>query len=178
MTYPTFNAGQILTAAEMNAVGLWLLKTQTVGNAVASVTVSSAFSADYDSYKIVYSGGTCSADGDLRFTLGASNTGYYGSIVYAFYTTGATGGTAGNNLAYWQAGSHKSAGNSLVMDIHRPFLGDETWFSGSYVGVSAGSVGGSANGYHNLGLSYTTFTITPTSGTLSGGTIKLYGYRN
>ncbi len=48
MTYPSFSAGDILTAADMNAVGLWLVKTQTVGTAVASVTVTDAFSSTYD----------------------------------------------------------------------------------------------------------------------------------
>jgi hypothetical protein len=64
------------------------------------------------------------------------------------------------------------------MDIHRPFTADETWFNGNYVGVAAGSVQGVIGGYHNLGLSYTAFTVTPTAGTLTGGTIRVYGYRN
>jgi len=48
MTYPSFTSGDILTAADMNAVGLWLVKTQTVGTAVSSVQVTGAFSSTYD----------------------------------------------------------------------------------------------------------------------------------
>ena len=57
-TPPTFSSGAVLTAAQMNSVGMWLVKTQTVGTAVSSVTVTGAFSADYDNYLILMSGGT------------------------------------------------------------------------------------------------------------------------
>jgi hypothetical protein len=161
----------------MNAVGLWLVKTQAVGNAVASVAVTSAFSADYDSYRIIYSGGSQSSGGEIRMTLGATGgVVYYSSIVYATWT-GATGGTGGNGIAYWNVGSGRTAGNSVCIDIHRPFATDETWFNGSYVGIDAGSVGGSVNGFLNNTTSYTAFTFTPNVGTLTGGTIYVYGYK-
>jgi hypothetical protein len=176
-TPPTFSSGAVLTAAQMNSVGLWLVKSQTVGSAVSSVTVSSAFSADYDSYRIIFSGGSGSSGSDLRMNLVGSTAGYYSSINWVSYA-GAAGTTAGNGIAYWWAGSTRAEGNSICMDVHRPFAGDETWFNGNYVGVTAGSVQGVIGGYHNLGLSYTAFTITPTAGTLTGGTITVYGYRS
>ena len=175
-TPPTFSSGAVLTAAQMNSVGLWLVKTQVVGNAVASVAVSSAFSADYDSYRIIYSGGSQSSAGEIRMHLGASVSLYYSSIVYATWT-GATGGTGGNGIAYWNVGSGRPAGNSVCIDIHRPFATDETWFNGSYIGIDAGSVGGSVNGFHNNAASFTAFTFTPSAGTLTGGTIYVYGYK-
>ena len=175
-TPPTFSSGAVLTAAQMNSVGLWLVKTQTVGNAVASVAVSSAFSADYDSYRIIYSGGSQSIAGEIRMHLGASVSLYYSSIVYATWT-GATGGTGGNGIAYWNVGSGRPAGNSVCIDIHRPFNTDETWFNGSYIGIDAGSVGGSVNGFQNNAASFTAFTLTPSAGTLTGGTIYVYGYK-
>jgi hypothetical protein len=39
-TPPDFSSGAVLTAAQMNSVGLWLVKTQTVGTAVSSVAVT------------------------------------------------------------------------------------------------------------------------------------------
>jgi hypothetical protein len=176
-TPPTFTSGAVLTAAQMNSVGLWLVKTQAVGAGVPNVTVSSAFSADYDSYRIIYSGGSQSSAGEIRMTLGATGgVVYYSSIVYATWT-GVTGGTPGNGIAYWNVGSGRTAGNSVCIDIHRPFATDETWFNGSYVGIDAGSVSGSVNGFLNNTTSYTAFTFTPSSGTLTGGTIYVYGYK-
>jgi hypothetical protein len=176
-TPPTFTSGAVLTAAQMNSVGLWLVKTQVVGSAVSSVAVTSAFSADYDSYRIIYSGGSQSSAGEMRMTLGATGgVVYYSSIIYATWA-GATGGTGGNGIAYWNVGSGRPAGNSVCIDIHRPNNTDETWFNGSYVGIDAGSVGGSANGFLNNTTSYTGFTFTPSAGTLTGGTIYVYGYK-
>ena len=58
-TLPTFTAGEILTSSVMNDVstlgnyqGLFHVKTQTIGSGVSSVTVSSAFSSDFDDYLV------------------------------------------------------------------------------------------------------------------------------
>jgi hypothetical protein len=42
---------------------------------------------------------------------------------------------------------------------------------------AAATVAGSSIGLHQVATSYSAFTITPTSGTLTGGTITVYGYR-
>ena len=175
-TPPVYADGEILYASSMNAIGMWLTKTQTVGSAVASVTVTDAFSSQYDSYRIIYSGGSCSVGTEIRMALVGSAAGYYSAMVWSNYA-GVTGSIGGNGIAYWNVGSARVAGNSVCMDIHRPWNGDETWFNASYVGVDAGSVSGSLNGYHNLGLSYSSFTFTPGAGTLTGGKIFVYGYR-
>jgi hypothetical protein len=57
--------------------GLTLVSATTIGTTVSSVTVSSAFSAAYDSYKIVVSGGAGSTSLNLLMQLGASATAYY-----------------------------------------------------------------------------------------------------
>lgn len=181
---PTFSAGQILTSSVMNDVstlgnyqGLFHIKTQTVGNAVSSVTMTSAFSSDFVSYKIIYTGGSGTINDQIRMTLGGGGGSYYSALGYTTYA-GATGTLVGNGIAYWNVGSQKTVGNSIDIDIHNPFLGDETWFNGHYIGVQAGGVVGAIGGYHDLGLSYTAFTLTAGAGTLTGGTIRLYGYRN
>lgn len=57
--------------------GLALITAQTIGSAVSSVTVASAFSATYDAYKIVVTGGAGSTNQALTLTLGSASTGYY-----------------------------------------------------------------------------------------------------
>ena len=46
MSFPVFASGDVLNASDMNGVGLWLVKTQTIGTGVSSVVVTGAFSAD------------------------------------------------------------------------------------------------------------------------------------
>jgi len=85
MAIKTFTTGEVLTASDTNTYlansGLVYIKQQTVGNAVASVTVSDAFSSTYDNYKITYTGGASSGGGALKLTLGATVTGYYGALI-------------------------------------------------------------------------------------------------
>ena len=51
MSFPSFTTGEVLTAADMNAVGMWLIKTATVTNAADSGTTwDNVFTSDYSTY--------------------------------------------------------------------------------------------------------------------------------
>ena len=175
-TPPTFSSGAILTAAQMNSVGMWLVKTQTVGSAVASVTVTDAFSADYDNYKIIVSGGVASGDIGIQFQLGSTATGYYGTYIYSAYSGTSVLGFNTNNGANWPVGASSSAGHQVCIDLLNPFLAKRTSYGGFNQNTTSNA--GPVTGYVANSTSYTGFTLTTTSGTLTGGTIKVYGYRN
>ena len=185
-TLPTFTAGEILTSSVMNDVstlgnyqGLFWIKSQTVGTAVSSVTVSSAFSSDFANYRIIYTGGTASVDNDLKLTLGASATGYFAGFAYVPYGTGVVTGIANNNATSWaNIGSQRTVRNSLDVDLFGPNEAFQTGMTARYFGITAGAVGGSMGGFHNATTQHTAFTITCTSGNITGGTIRVYGYRN
>ena len=176
-TPPTFSAGSILTAAQMNSVGLWLVKTQTIGNAVASVAVTGAFSSNYDNYKIVISGGTQSADAAIQIILGSSITGYYGFLVYGDSATSTVSGAGSNNAVSmkWIGGGKAGFASHATVEILNPYKAAYTTFAnGSY--QNSGNYG-TMQGEHRVATSYTGFTISPESGTLTGGTIAIYGYK-
>jgi hypothetical protein len=181
-TPPDFTTGAVLTAAQMSAVGLWLVKTQTVGTGVSSVTVTGAFSADYDNYKIVYTGGVGStAPIAIALKMGTTTTGYYSSTIYFNYTSG--GGTSAfgvsdNNAARWlYVGSASTTAAKLSTEVFAPFLTTRTTFGGPYNEFGTGNAG-HTSGYVNDSTSYTSFTLEASTGTLTGGTIRVYGYRN
>jgi hypothetical protein len=157
--------------------GLRLIKKQTIGTGVSSVTVTSAFSATYDNYKIIVSGGNASADGDIKLTLGATASGYFQALIYsAFSGPGVTSAVVNNGASWQYAGSHRTTTNSLNCELFNPFNTDETLVNGVYVGAKNGSVSGNASGFLDNSTSYTAFTLTASSGTLTGGTIYVYGY--
>ena len=158
--------------------GLVLVKTQTIGTAVSSVTVTNAFSADFDNYRIVMNSiGSASHSIDLK--LGASTTGYFGSLIYADATVGTVQVATRNNAAQlnWLGGCQGANQPSVVsFDIFNPFAATFTKISnGAY---QDGSYYGTMQGEHRVSTSYTDFILTPNSGTLTGGTIRVYGYRN
>ena len=178
-TPPDFVAGQILTAAQMNAIGLWEVKSQTIGTAVSSVTVTGAFSADYDSYLIRVTGGSASTSLGLNLTLGSTTANYYYGGVTATYATASPVQFAGTNTTSWAfAGSGESSGLIMRVELNNPFLADETSFSNVYATMRTNGSGGIAVGYLNDTTSYTAFTITTSTGTITGGTIRVYGLRN
>jgi hypothetical protein len=177
-TPPDFTAGQVLTAAQMNAVGLWLVKTQTIGTAVASVTVTDAFSTDYDHYKITISDGVSSLSTIINFQLGASTTGYYNSRPLAAYVNGTyLGGNTSNGAAWSGVGVSSASGIGLNMELINPALATRTFFSAPYMAPITNDYGGVSSGFHNVATAYTSFIIAPAGGTLTGGTIRIYGFR-
>jgi hypothetical protein len=162
------------------APGLVLVKTQTIGSGVASVTVSDAFSATYDNYKISISGGVGSAVSQIYTTLGASATGYTGSMIYYTNTGSPTSsGTPGALSSYTTSFSWSGSANtnSIIynVELQNPFLAKYTFIAGPWNDVAQS---GSMFGAHASAVSYSAFTLTPSTGTLTGGTIRVYGYAN
>ena len=155
--------------------GLRLVKTQTIGSAVASVNVTAAFSATYDNYKIIVSGGVASgADRAVSLRIGSPANGYYSNLILANYTSGAVTSIGTSNATAWNyAGSADLTSINMNIELNAPFLTEKATFRGHFYD---GSNTGSSQGQLNDALSYTDFTIAPNAGTLTGGTIYVYGY--
>jgi hypothetical protein len=178
MTYPTFNSGDVLTAAEMNAVGLWLVKTQTIGTAVSSVTVTGAFSTDYDAYQIVVTGGTFNTTlvwGVFQFSS-AHTTGYYGAAQFIDTAGAATAqGTSNLGRLLVTRSSTTTAGvSSWVVNVANPM----TAVRKSIWGQCSGGNMVTHGGYYDSTSTFSQFVLSPSAGTLTGGTIRVYGIRN
>ena len=177
---PTFTTGQVLTSSDANSMansGLVFVKSQTVGTGVTGVTVSSAFSADYDSYRVVIDGGLGSTvNAGLSLTFGATATGYaYG---YGYFSNGVAGGVGDGAAAYITVGQINTNFSSTAFDVFSPFLARYTAvFGGNSYDLNNGNSRGPYNGVLKNTTSYTAFTLTPGSGTITGGTITVYGYR-
>jgi len=181
MAEQTFTSGQILTAAQMTTlqtnIGLCFISNTTIGTGVASVPVTSAFSTTYDNYRIVVSGGVGSAvNPTLNITFGATATGYewaYGVFSNSFAS--GVGSTSGTFIAVGQSNTNL---NVTSFDVFSPFLAKYTAaFGGMSYDLNNGQARGPYNGILKNTTSYTDFTITPSTGTLTGGTITVYGYR-
>lgn len=178
MTFPVFNVGDVLTAADMNAAGLWLVKTQTVGAGVSSVNVTGAFSADYANYFVTWTGGTMSNDTAMRMQLGATATAYFGAFIHTPNYTGTTAQSVGdnNNSQFTYVGGGNSSQAQASFYCSGPQLAARTYVWAS--NVSYGTVFGSYSGRQESTTQFTAFTLSPFAGTMTGGTIRVYGYRN
>lgn len=179
MTYPVFATGDVLPASDMNAIGLWLVKTQTIGSGVSSVTVTSAFSSSFDNYLITISGGTASASGSMSMQMNNSTgSTYYVAGEYGNYGVNAGVTYSPAAATKWTdcilVGTSVYSANIFLTSPYasRPTLGTTDTFSqASFYNF---------NLFDSSSTSNTGFTLTPVTGgtTLTGGTIRVYGYRN
>jgi hypothetical protein len=152
----------------------------TIGSAVSSVTVNGAFSSAYDSYKIIVSGGAASTS-DRNFNIRldgstGSTTGYYYCLLYGSYSGGGTALAGGNNVnGVTYVGTADTNGLSADITLVNPFLSKWTTVNASLSGLS---IAGTTTGVHQVATSYSGFVLTLNSGTITGGTIRIYGYNN
>lgn len=158
------------------ASGLTLISTTTIGSAVSSVTVSNAFSATYDAYRITITGGTSTNNTNLNLQLGAVTSGYRNQLLYASYnnTPLALGSTGGSN--FLNVGAGNSSRLAMSVDVLNPYLAKPTT-----VGPSSNSGTGDAGvfmGYLDGTDQFTAFTVIVQTGTATGGEIRVYGYKN
>ena len=181
MATKTFTTGEVLTAADTNTYlansGLDFIKQQTVGSGVTTVTVSSAFSSTYDNYRITVTGVVPSAQDGFCLMIGSGRTdGHYGAMNYMLYS--ASGGTIGSTNAskiVCVLNQNNVNNTQFNCDIFSPFLATRTGMVGQGFGrLYYCDFGGADDSLS----SYTSFTLlTNGAGTMTGGTITVFGYR-
>jgi len=167
------------TVGPATAGALVLVSATTIGNGVSTHTVNPAFSSTYDNYLITISGGVASGSVDLSLQLGATTTGYYAGYSRVNYATGSASAASNNNAASFTAiGVGTTNSLHAFVNVLSPNLAKNTNINGGYGITLAGSSSSVFAGFLNDSTQYTAFTIAPSSGTLTGGTVRLYGYAN
>ena len=172
------------TASEVSAYSftepaLVHISRTTVGSAVSSVTVSGAFSSTYDNYRIIVRGVVLSLNENVGIQLSALTSGYkFGGLTATYAPALSANGTASGNKMRFGAVAD-SAGNigGIVADVYGPNLAIPT-SSTSLAHYGHPSVGGLTvyGAVETSSTQHTNFTFLPDSGTMTGGTIDVYGY--
>jgi hypothetical protein len=149
----------------------------TIGSAVSSVTVTDAFSATYDNYKIIISGGTGSANSEINMRLGSVTSGYYSSYIFTSWNNTVSADSSKIAIRFQYVGGMGTDGIQANIEVNSPFLAKNTrTFSGGF--GDTGNYVGYASGLYPFTTSFTSFQIAPSAGTMTGATIRVYGYRN
>lgn len=160
-----------------NPVGMVLVKSQTVGSGVSSVTVTNAFSSTFDNYLITDNGGAQSVDTALMFFFGSTQTGtdYYQSLNYVPFTTGTPTGIGHSLRSEWVYCGGSSGMRNAHITVMNPGVAD---YKNMHAVVRYSVIYGTATGYYAAATAHTDFTLKPATGTMTGGTIRVYGYNN
>jgi hypothetical protein len=154
--------------------GLEFIAAYPVGTAVPNITITNIFDATYDHYKIFMTGVSQSATfPNTRLQFNNSSSAYYGGGIQTLFSTGAVSSLWDNNISRFD----RAGGNTgeMYVDVYNPFLASEaTFISSSFrTNVAAGNY----TGYILNPASETGFIISPATGTYTGGTVTVYGYR-
>jgi hypothetical protein len=178
MPVPDFSPGEVLTAAAMDSIGLWLVDsgTFTAGDIIAD----SVFSTTYDRYLLSTSFTYSNANAEIRLqfrTAGSNN---------------ATSNYLHQNSIFSSVGIFSRNTVATTSSMLTPDTGGSNWdinlqilFPASSANTRVISNGGIHNGtlplIGNAAFNTTTtfdgIRIFPSAGTLTG-TYKIYGYRN
>jgi len=160
-----------------NPPALEFIKSQTVGTTVSSVTVTNAFSSDYDNYKIIISGIDTTNSFGNQFQMRLANAAnHYGSIYADLYNGGVSQFYRTNaQNQFWMGFCSPDNDLNVTFDIINPQKAFRTTWNGFYHGSA---VMGWLSGYYSLTTQFTDVTFLVDVGTMTGGTIRVYGYRN
>jgi hypothetical protein len=185
MTYPSFTAGEVLTAADMNAVGLWKVASGSLSTATTDFV--GCFTDDYRDYRIMISNVAFSGTGDLLFRMldgtSPSTTADYFWAMSGFKVVASAFNAEGNGQTLGYTGISNTGADNLqigaaVMDVHGPKLSQRTLNTSQAVGVVTDYYHRSGMSVHNRLLPYTGIRFFTNSAVTVTGTVTIYGYRN
>lgn len=180
MSYPSFSAGDVLTASDMNAVGLWKIASGSLSLTTTATNVTGVFSSDYKQYRLLLNNTARSTSNriDMKYIVGttATSTNYYqGGIASDF---------SSNTTVYMQRSNNDSqfygiTSNSLTfitMDIANPNVAASTLHSGTCIDNNSG-YGYSFGGLNQTTNQFTGFQLFTSTGTATVE-YQVFGYRN
>jgi hypothetical protein len=176
-TPPIFTAGQILTAAQMNQVGLFLVKSVTIGAGVSSIPVADAYPTDYDNFKIIVNVETSNASQSIMYRH-VDSGGTDNSVNYArsgYFMSNTTLNGVFDSQTEWEIGRTVSGqASSASFDVMYPNAA--RWANSAT--QTRSTVGVNFAQQHQVGAAFPSFRLFISGGgTVSGGSVRVYGYR-
>lgn len=177
-TPPVFSSGAVLTAAQMNAIGLWKITSQDF-TAATTVNVNDCFTSDFVNYRIIFRYVSTSGTTTVGFRLraaGVNATTNYDRSILTINDTSVTGVRLSAQTS-WVIETADTARNTMaVMDIQAPQLATNTSYTSLNVRESTIQSVFRA-GMHSDATSYDGFGLIITGGTSITGSLWVYGYR-
>ena len=181
LSIPQFGSGTLFFTSASAAIflpsagpaassGLTLIGSTALSG--TSTTVTSAFSAAYDAYRIYLVDVNNSASPVMKMQFGSANTGYKQTQMFCNDTTAWTFNAAATTFI--EVGQTQSSIQSqAIIDVISPFAAVPTFFTAI---MQANTQRDMTIGFQNSGTSFTAFTIFNTQSSTMSGTIKLYGF--
>jgi hypothetical protein len=173
--------GQVLTSAYVNNnINSGLVYVSTTSLTASGQNIANAFSSTYTNYKIIVSSLVASATNtSISFRLGSSTTRteykWAGSNVNV--GSGVLASDNGPSVTSAQIGYSKGVDGqdtSYIIELQNPQLATRKTYSSTW---SNGQFSGTTSGVDALQTAQTDINFICGTGTITGGTVTIYGYR-
>ena len=177
----------LITAAlaDLDARGSGLKLIATAALSGSAVSINGCFTTDYDAYRMVISHAYASNNGNLLMRLRAAGTdatagNYNSELLQAYLATTPYAGNYGSQTSLRMGSSYTTLGQGMhnVADILAPKLAQPTAVMAQTIVTATAPIIEHWYGFLNDSTAYDGLTIFNSAGTLSGGTVKVYGYQN
>lgn len=183
-TPPDFTTGQVLTAAQMNAVGMWLVDDGTLAG--TSTNFEQCFTADYRNYRIIISDITMNATGDLYYRMLDNATPASGVADYRWAfrglntagtgTDGSNAGASAGFTGFSQGGANNLRVGGISIDIYAPLEAHRTLVTFNTALYFFNFATANGMSVHNLTTAYNGIQFLTTTATTMTGNVRIYGY--
>jgi hypothetical protein len=198
-TPPDFSVGAVLTAAQMNQVGMWKITPSAVSGTGASIqtdgsvlvatggttfTITDAFPTDYQVFHLIINDLILSTDQGILFRLvtggTASQTGYYYGLAFGSAGYGGTYNTeTGANQTSFSPRiiSGTGGGGAASIMVYQPNLAKPTSFTYTSSDPRAGGAPiFHGSGYHSVATAYSSITFLTNGANFTRCRVSIYGY--
>jgi hypothetical protein len=184
MAFPVFAPGDVLTAADMNAVSAFVVKPITTFTTVGTINVDNVFSTDYRTYEVLIQTTAVSTTLQILFRMRVSGTDssasqYFMGMNGPNYAADTTLYGPRSDAATSWAISPNAASTRALRNIRLRFyqaqVATQTILEGRYLEAND-AVYYYIGGQHNVSTAYDGFSILTSTGTITG-TYSVTGYR-
>jgi hypothetical protein len=177
---PDFTAGQVLTAAQMNAVGLWVTKPLTAFSAASAINVDNAYSADFDNYIIVIKYDT-STTGSMTYRNRVGGVDASSNYNSQFLVVTGTSVSAARSTSQTSAsiGGDSQDNGLITLFVCSPFLAEPTLLKSEIARNQTSFATPGVDlyyGNHSTATSYDGFSLIMAAGNVTGN-YTVYGLR-
>lgn len=184
-TPPVFSAGSVLTAGQMNAVGLWRVASGTLSGTTEDF--QGVFTSDFTNYVITVDQIAFSGAADLYWrmmngstVITASNY-FWGFNGYTSGGAGADSGAASQAAAYTGVTNGAGVANvkigSCVLHFMNPQIAQRTLVLTQAMSYTTAYRGLSGAAAHDLTTAYDGVQFLTLSAATFEGNVTIYGYR-
>lgn len=184
-TPPDFSVGGVLTAAQMDQVGLWKVARQTATyGTTTTLNFDNCFTSAFENYRIVVSNLRFSVTSGLVMRMRSSGTNntaasyYYAQV--GLYFNGTAANNNGTGQTEWNTGAYCDAAGlgfvTMSADIIGPAITQRTFIHTSATGLAGSGFMRIGAGLHDNTSAFDGFAIYPFAGGTMGTTVTVYGY--